>query len=106
MTSPGGGAGDEHHAVGVASSRSVARDRRRRHARRVLRSDSGGGVATPAVTESRVPRIRQILADLVHQRQSLRGATNAPETVLLEANRRRIAYWQGELAQAPLPERR
>jgi crotonobetainyl-CoA:carnitine CoA-transferase CaiB-like acyl-CoA transferase len=56
-------------------------------------------VATTALTESRVARIRQILADLVHQRQSLRGATDAPETVLLEANRRSIVYWQGELAQ-------
>jgi hypothetical protein len=63
-------------------------------------------VATQAVTESRVARIRQILADLVHQRQSLRGATDSSETVLLEANRRSIVYWQGELAQALLAERR
>ena len=35
----------------------------------------------------------------------LRGATDAPETVLLEANRRSIVYWQGELAQALLVER-
>jgi len=62
-------------------------------------------VATPAVTESRVARIRQILNDLVHQRQSLRGATDSSETVLLEANRRSIVYWQGELAQALLAER-
>ena len=62
-------------------------------------------MATPAVTESRVARIRQILADLVHQRQSLRGATDSSETVLLEANRRSIVYWQGELAQALLAER-
>jgi hypothetical protein len=62
-------------------------------------------VATTALTESRVGRIRQILADRVHQRQSLRGATDAPETVLLEANRRSIVYWQGELAQALLVER-
>jgi len=62
-------------------------------------------VATTALTESRVARIRQILADLVHQRQSLRGATDEPETVLLEANRRSIVYWQGELAQALLVER-
>jgi hypothetical protein len=61
-------------------------------------------VATPAVTEPRVERIRQILADLVHQRQSLRGA-DAPETVLLEANRRGIVYWQGELARALIAER-
>ena len=58
-----------------------------------------------ALTESRVARIRQILADLVHQRQSLRGATDRPETVLLEANRRSIVYWQGELAEALLAER-
>jgi hypothetical protein len=63
-------------------------------------------VATPVVTELRVARIRQILADLVHQRQSLRGATDAPETVLLEANRRSIVYWQSELARAVLAERR
>ena len=62
-------------------------------------------MATPLVTESRVERIRQILADLVHQRQSLRGATDAPETVLLEANRRSIVYWQSELARALVAER-
>jgi hypothetical protein len=62
-------------------------------------------VATPVVTESRVERIRQILADLVHQRQALRGATDAPETVLLEANRRSIVYWQSELARALVAER-
>jgi hypothetical protein len=62
-------------------------------------------VATPAVTEPRVARIRQILADLVHQRQSLRGASDSPETMLLEANRRSIVYWQGELARALLAER-
>ena len=62
-------------------------------------------MATTALTESRVARIRQILADLVHQRQSLRGGTDEPETVLLEANRRSIVYWQGELAQALLVER-
>jgi hypothetical protein len=61
-------------------------------------------VAT-AVEQPRVARIRQILADLVHQRQSLRGATDLPETVLLEANRRSIVYWQGELARALLAER-
>lgn len=62
-------------------------------------------MATPAVTETRVARIRQILADLVHQRQSLRVGPDASETVLLEANRRSIVYWQGELARALLAER-
>ena len=62
-------------------------------------------MATTALIESRVARIRQILADLVHQRQSLRGATDGPETELLEANRRSIVYWQGELAEALLAER-
>lgn len=62
-------------------------------------------MATTALTDSRVARIRQILADLVHQRQSLRGATGGPETVLLEANRRSIVYWQGELAEALQAER-
>jgi hypothetical protein len=62
-------------------------------------------VATPAVSEPRVERIRQILADLVHQRQSLRGASDTSETVLLEANRRSIVYWQSELARALLAER-
>jgi hypothetical protein len=62
-------------------------------------------VATTALTETRVAKIRQILADLVHQRQSLRGAPEGPETVLLEANRRSIVYWQGELAEALLAER-
>ncbi|MFL5921812.1 MAG: hypothetical protein ACJ75Q_11315 [Gaiellaceae bacterium] len=62
-------------------------------------------MATSVVTDSRVERIHQILADLVHQRQSLRGAVDSPETVLLEANRRSIVYWQGELARALLAER-
>jgi hypothetical protein len=62
-------------------------------------------VATPAVTGPRVALIRQILADLVHQRQSLRGASDSPETMLLEANRRSIVYWQSELARALLAER-
>ena len=62
-------------------------------------------MATQAVSEPRVERIRQILADLVHQRQSLRGASDTPETVLLEANRRSIVYWQGELARALVAER-
>jgi hypothetical protein len=62
-------------------------------------------VATQAVTEPRVARIRQILADLVHQRQSLRGASDSPETMLLEANRRSIVYWQSELARALLAQR-
>jgi hypothetical protein len=61
-------------------------------------------VATSAVEEPRVDRIRQILADLVHQRQSLRGA-ESPETGLLEANRRSIVYWQNQLARALLDER-
>jgi hypothetical protein len=62
-------------------------------------------VATPAVTEPRVALIRQILADLVHQRQSLRGASDSPEQMLLEANRLSIVYWQSELARALLAER-
>jgi hypothetical protein len=62
-------------------------------------------VATPVLTESRIARIREILADLVHQRQALRGASDTDETVLLEANRRSIVYWQGELARAVLAER-
>jgi hypothetical protein len=62
-------------------------------------------VATPAVTEPRVALIRQILADLVHQRQSLRGASDSPEKMLLEANRLSIVYWQSELARALLAER-
>ncbi len=60
-------------------------------------------MATPAVTEPRVARTRQILADLVDQRQSLRGADSA-ELGLLEANRRSIVYWQSKLAQALLEE--
>jgi hypothetical protein len=61
-------------------------------------------VATPAVSEPRIATIRQILSDLVHQRQSLRGA-DSPETMLLEANRRSIVYWQAALARALLAER-
>ena len=62
-------------------------------------------MAAPVVTEPRVARIRQILADLVHQRQSLRRASDSPETMLLEANRRSIVYWQAELARALLADR-
>ena len=62
-------------------------------------------MAAPAVSEPRVERIRQILADLVHQRQALRGGSDTSETVLLEANRRSIVYWQSELARALLAER-
>jgi hypothetical protein len=62
-------------------------------------------VATPAVTERKTTRIREILDDLVHQRQSLRNSTSPDASGLLEANRRSIAYWQAELSEALLAER-
>ena len=52
----------------------------------------------------RTDRIREILTGLIRQRQSLRSRDEA-ERGLLEANRRSIVYWQGELAQALVDER-
>ncbi len=57
------------------------------------------------MNQSRVSRIREILDDLVHQRQSLRGSETVNEARLLEANRRGIVYWQAELSRALLAER-
>jgi hypothetical protein len=62
-------------------------------------------VATPTVTEPKTTRIREILEELVHQRQSLRNSTSSDAPGLLEANRRSIVYWQAELSQALLAER-
>ena len=60
-------------------------------------------MATKELHELRPARIREILDDLVHQRQRLR---NSPvEAALLEANRRSIVYWQTELSRALLVER-
>ena len=60
-------------------------------------------MATEELHELRPARIREILDDLVHQRQRLR---NSPvEAALLEANRRSIVYWQTELWRALLVER-
>jgi hypothetical protein len=63
-------------------------------------SDSGG--RTPEATRS--SRIREILDDLIRQRQSLRLAGNVEEPGLLEANRRSILYWQAELARVLVAE--
>lgn len=52
----------------------------------------------------RTATIQEILADLVHQRQTLRGSAESGETRLLEANRRSIVYWQAELARALVAE--
>ena len=65
--------------------------------------------STAAVVEGELPqarseRIREILDDLIRQRQSLRIGGNGVDTVLLEANRRSIVYWQTELAQALVTE--
>ena len=62
-------------------------------------------MATEAVNEPRVSRIREILNELVHQRQSLRGSASRDEGLLLEANRLSIVYWQAELSRALLAER-
>ena len=52
--------------------------------------------------ELRPARIREILDDLVHQRQRLRSSP--AEAGLLEATRRSIVYWQTELSRALLAE--
>lgn len=59
-------------------------------------------MATEELHELRPARIREILDDLVHQRQRLRSAP--AEAELLEANRRSIVYWQTELSRALLAE--
>jgi len=59
-------------------------------------------MATEELHELRPARIREILDDLVHQRQRLRSSPD--EAGLLEANRRSIVYWQTELSRALLAE--
>jgi hypothetical protein len=59
-------------------------------------------MATEELHELRPARIREILDDLVHQRQRLRSSPAEPE--LLEANRRSIVYWQTELSRALVAE--
>jgi hypothetical protein len=59
-------------------------------------------MTTEELHELRPARIREILDDLVHQRQRLRSAPGEAE--LLEANRRSIVYWQTELSRALLAE--
>jgi hypothetical protein len=68
-------------------------------------------IESTAAVEERAPegarseRIREILDDLIRQRQSLRiGSGTGIDAVLLEANRRSIVYWQTELAQALVAE--
>ena len=58
----------------------------------------------PAAAPGHSERIREILEDLVRHRQSLRR-DREHDRPLLQANRRSIVYWQGELAQALLVER-
>ncbi|HYX75641.1 MAG TPA: hypothetical protein VE757_00570 [Gaiellaceae bacterium] len=61
-----------------------------------MATDTAGGQRTAA--------IREILGDLVVERQRLR---RSPENeALLEANRRGIVYWQAELSRALIAERR
>jgi hypothetical protein len=57
---------------------------------------------TPEATRS--DRIREILDDLIRQRQSLRLGSTGEEPGLLEANRRSIVYWQTELGRTLLVE--
>jgi hypothetical protein len=57
-----------------------------------------------AGVNDRTASIRQILADLVRQRQTLRAAADGSEARLLEANRRSIVYWQAELSRALLAD--
>ena len=59
-------------------------------------------MATEELHDLRPKRIREILEDLVHQRQRLRNSPD--EAGLLEANRRSIVYWQTELSRALLAE--
>jgi hypothetical protein len=63
------------------------------------------GTAVSTRTGTREDRIREILEDLVHQRQSIRSSLVPDETGLLEANRRSIVYWQAELSRALVEKR-
>jgi hypothetical protein len=60
----------------------------------------GGTVSDTQTDAVRATRIREILDDLVRQRQSLHDSTSGDERSLLEANRRSIVYWQTELSRA------
>jgi hypothetical protein len=48
---------------------------------------------------ARADHIREILGNLIRQRELLRLGGTGSETVLLEANRLSIVYWQTELAR-------
>jgi hypothetical protein len=61
--------------------------------------------AAAAEPAARADRIREILEDLIRQRQLLRLGGTASESVLLEANRLSIVYWQTELARELLDQR-
>lgn len=61
--------------------------------------------AAAAEPAARTDRIREILKDLIRQRQLLRLGGTASESVLLEANRLSIVYWQTELARELLDQR-
>jgi hypothetical protein len=61
--------------------------------------------AAAAEPAARADRIREILEDLIRQRQLLRLGGTASESVLLEANRLSIVYWQTELARELLDRR-
>ena len=64
-----------------------------------MRMSTGLPAAAPGHSE----RIREILDNLVRQRQSLRR-DGEHDRLLLQANRLGIVYWQGRLAQALLEE--
>ena len=66
--------------------------------------ESSSAVSVRAPDTTRSQRIREILDDLIRQRQSLRIGGTGGDPCLLEANRRSIVYWQTELAQALVAE--
>jgi hypothetical protein len=66
--------------------------------------ESSSAVSVRAPDTTRSQRIREILDDLIRQRQSLRVGGTGGDPCLLEANRRSIVYWQTELAQALVAE--
>jgi hypothetical protein len=57
-----------------------------------------------ATDPAAVERIREIIAQLVSEREQLRRSSTDPAT--LEANRLSLSYWQTRLAESEPGERR
>jgi len=99
----------EQEIVFEAHDAPADRDCLRDDRRRVRGSGPGSSLARHVVSvqtvdTSRSERIREILDDLIRQRQTLRVGGMGGDPILLEANRRSIVYWQAELAQALVAE--